>query len=136
MKKVLSLLIIILMFISVISPTVCAIDASVCSADTAVGQDISHPALWGSHASPSRSSSESKSSAFDGRVVLIVVVALLGIIVSTALILLNIKYSKIRKEEEAEEDKAYRKNSAFQKADDIVRGFGKLIRDCRFIQDR
>ena len=102
MKKVLSLFFVILLFISVISPTVCAISPS--SINAASEQTVSHPALWGNHASPSKpSSNKDTSSSFDGRVILIVVVALMGIIVSTALILLNVKYSKIRKEEEAEE---------------------------------
>ncbi|MCR4614552.1 MAG: hypothetical protein K5756_00170 [Clostridiales bacterium] len=106
MKKVLSLLLILLMFISVISPTVFAVGSPVCSANTAVEQNINHPALWGGNKpSPSRRSStnNNQDDTFDGRIILIVVVALLGIIVSTALILLNIKYIKIRKEEEAEE---------------------------------
>ena len=101
MKKALSILLVLLAFISVISPTVCAVDP----AKATVSQNVSHPALWNDkNVVPLRPSSN-EDSGFDGRIILIVVVALMGIIVSTALILLNVKYSKIRKEEEEEEEK-------------------------------
>ncbi|GEM_PF-5284635 len=106
MKKVLSLLLVLLAFISVISPAAYAISTT----GAALNQEINHPALWGNQKIISAPASTEKESSFDGRIILIIVVALMGIIVSTALILLNVKYSKIRKEEEAEDAEKAKKS--------------------------